>query len=153
MPPYDSQNMSLIHDQQQTVQQNSFDTDTKMSMSGGGMSPGRISPNLFLNLNFDQVNTYDGRSDDCFLTAFFTGSLRTLDLRITCTSFLLPRLSVNWIMSLVDTTWMGLQVSSRWLSSFAGMMLEVHSKPTIYSDFGIFVTRTYYRSILDKFLG
>lgn len=79
---------------------------------------------------------------DGFLTAFFAASLSTRDLRITWMSFLLPLLSVNWMISLVETTWMGLQVSSKFTSPLASMMLEVHSRPTMYSGLGNFVTRT-----------
>ncbi|XP_055523327.1 homeotic protein ocelliless-like [Wyeomyia smithii] len=58
-----SQNINLgnlqmnLHDNASQV--SNFDQDGKISH--GQMSPGRLSPNLFLNLNFDHINPIDGR--------------------------------------------------------------------------------------------
>ncbi|XP_058811515.1 homeobox ARX homolog alr-1 [Topomyia yanbarensis] len=58
-----SQNISLANMQlnlhESVSQVPSFDQDGKLSL--GQLSPGRLSPNLFLNLNFDQINPIDGR--------------------------------------------------------------------------------------------
>ncbi|XP_038121004.1 LOW QUALITY PROTEIN: paired box protein Pax-7 [Culex quinquefasciatus] len=62
---YDSigQNMNLgsmsLNLQENTSQGAGFDPEGKLSL--GQMSPGRLSPNLFLNLNFDHINPVDGR--------------------------------------------------------------------------------------------
>ncbi|XP_062536661.1 homeobox protein orthopedia-like [Armigeres subalbatus] len=45
--------------QDNNSQVHGFDNDGKLPL--GQLSPGRISPNLFLNLNFDQINPVDGR--------------------------------------------------------------------------------------------
>ncbi|XP_053699029.1 homeobox protein orthopedia-like [Sabethes cyaneus] len=58
-----SQNISLgnlqMNLQDNVSQVSNFDQDGKISL--GQMSPGRLSPNLFLNLNFDHINPTDGR--------------------------------------------------------------------------------------------
>lgn len=58
-----SQNMNLnnmtMNLQENTSQVSSYENEPKLSL--GQMSPGRLSPNLFLNLNFDQINPSDGR--------------------------------------------------------------------------------------------
>lgn len=58
-----SQNISLanigLNLQENSSQVHGFDNDGKLNL--GQMSPGRISPNLFLNLNFDHINPVDGR--------------------------------------------------------------------------------------------
>ncbi|XP_065078492.1 pituitary homeobox 3 [Ochlerotatus camptorhynchus] len=58
-----SQNMNLasmgLNLQENNSQVQGFDNDGKLSL--GQMSPGRLSPNLFLNLNFDHINPVDGR--------------------------------------------------------------------------------------------
>lgn len=58
-----SQNINLanmgLNLQENTSQVQGFDNDGKLSL--GQMSPGRLSPNLFLNLNFDHINPVDGR--------------------------------------------------------------------------------------------
>ncbi|XP_055615220.1 homeobox ARX homolog alr-1 isoform X2 [Toxorhynchites rutilus septentrionalis] len=58
-----SQNISMtnmtMNLQENTSQVPGFDSDPKTSL--GQMSPGRLSPNLFLNLNFDLINPPDGR--------------------------------------------------------------------------------------------
>nr|XP_019563189.2 pituitary homeobox 3-like [Aedes albopictus] len=58
-----SQNINLasmgLNLQDGNPQVHGFDNDGKLSL--GQMSPGRISPNLFLNLNFDHINPVDGR--------------------------------------------------------------------------------------------
>ncbi|XP_058442727.1 homeobox ARX homolog alr-1 [Malaya genurostris] len=60
------QNMNLANMQlnlnESVSQVPSFDQDGKLSL--GQMSPGRLSPNLFLNLNFDQINSIDGRGSN-----------------------------------------------------------------------------------------
>ncbi|XP_055609304.1 homeobox protein ceh-37-like [Uranotaenia lowii] len=44
---------------QDSTSHSTFDTEGKMSL--GQLSPNRLSPNLFLNLNFDHTSTIDGR--------------------------------------------------------------------------------------------